>query len=198
MFNRILESRYALLIAGVSALCVVATTGCSGGEGTASKPTPQGTIAFEQVKVGMPESTFKDAILTFSPDPNGTMSGKVQYLSRANNADGGQYIVQCKDDRCYELQVIYSTQPISKDTALKALHALLPESVPPQSKDDDSQVKAKATAKPTEVIWFGDDYRGEIVYADKTGDQVFEVNAWYQPKQTAAAPDGSSNTTPSN
>ncbi len=184
MFNWIFGSRQALFIAGASAVCVIAVTGCGSSEETVVRPTPQGTIELSLCKVGLPESTFKDAILTFIPDVNGSIQGKNQYLSRGKDPQGGQYVVQCRGDRCYELSVVYTT-PVPKATAVSTDHQLLPDSVPAQSKDDDSQINKSAT--PMETIYFGNDYKTEITYADKAGTQVSSVNAWYQPKEEASA-----------
>src|SRR5579885_2337881 len=125
MFKWITQGKQAVVLAGLSSLCAIAMTGCSSSEPVATKATPQGTIDLSQCKVGMPESTLKDALLTFVPDTAGRVNGKVQYISRGTNADGGQYLAQCKKDRFFEIQVIYNEAPVTKEVALKALHDML-------------------------------------------------------------------------
>jgi hypothetical protein len=137
--------------------------------------TPKGTVSLENLKVGTRENVFKNAILTFYEDrnPAASVDNKTQYNSRTYNAKGGQYLAQCRGDKCFELQVYYTSNPISKEEALETLKQMLPEGAPPQTRVDSSQMN---TSSPTEYYYFGD-YRGELVYADKSADKVKIVNA---------------------
>lgn len=178
MFNWKKQYKSLSLIALAAISCATMTTACSSSKDTAAVPTPQGTIPLEAVRVGMPETTFKDAILTFVQDPNGSLMGKVQYLSRGRDANGGQYIVQCKDGRCFGLLVMHNDQPIAKEQALATMEKLFPTDKPAQSKVDDKQIGSVET--PTETYFFGDDYKGELIYNDKAGSKVKIVAAWMQ------------------
>ncbi|MBX9877930.1 MAG: hypothetical protein K2Y22_05680 [Candidatus Obscuribacterales bacterium] len=180
MFNWKKQYKNLSLIALAAISCATMTTACSSNKETAAVPTPQGTIALDAVRVGMPETTFKDAILTFVQDPNGSVAGKVQYLSRGRDANGGQYMVQCKDGRCFGLLVYQQEQPLSKEQALATLEKLFPTDKPTQSKVDDQQVKAGNVGTPTETIFFGDDYKGELIYTDKSASKVKIIAAWAQ------------------
>lgn len=161
----------ALLLSAVT-LCALGLTACgTANKSTTAVPTPQGTIALDVVKVGMPESTFKDAILTFVPDtsPNATMGGRSQYLSRTKDASGGQYVVQCVGGQCKTIMVNHMNQAIGKDAALKTLQSLFPSDATPTPKEDDSQLKS---ATPIIAVTFGDNYKGQLICADKAGSQV--------------------------
>jgi len=180
MFNWKKQYKTLSLVALAAIACATMNTACSSSKDAAAVPTPQGTIPLESVRVGMPESTFKDAILTFVQDPNGNILGKVQYLSRGRDANGGQYLVQCKDGRCFGLLVLHKDQPISKDQALATMDKLFPSDKPAQSKVDDQQLKAGSSDTPTVTYFFGDSYKGELIYADKAGSKVKYVTAWFE------------------
>lgn len=180
MFNWKKQYKSLSLIALAAVACATMNTACSSGKDAAAVPTPQGTIPLEAVRVGMPETTFKDAILTFVQDPNGSLAGKVQYLSRGRDANGGQYMVQCKDGRCFGLLVYHQEQPVSKEQALSTLEKLFPTDKPAQSKVDDQQIKTGSVATPTETYFFGDDYKGELIYTDKSASKVKIIAAWMQ------------------
>ena len=156
----------------LSLLMAIGITGCTTETSTTPSVTPQGTVSLDALKVGMPESTFKDAILTFVPDPKGAILGKVQYLSRTNNAFGGQVIAQCMNGTCFQLQIYHLDHPISKDIAVRSMQALLPSDAPAQSKVDDSELKKGSAGKLTEVYSFGKSYVGELTYTDPSGGQV--------------------------
>ncbi|MBI4534075.1 MAG: hypothetical protein HY711_09015 [Candidatus Melainabacteria bacterium] len=173
-----LRKASAALMPLVSLLMALGMTGCTTEPSTTTNVTPQGTVSLDALKVGMPENTFKDSILTFVPDPKGALAGKVQYLSRTNNANGGQVIAQCMDGKCFQLQVYHLSSPISKDTAIKSMRSLLPSDAPNQSKVDDSELKKGKAGKLTEVYSFGDSYLGELTYTDPAGAQVTIVNVW--------------------
>lgn len=180
MFNWKKQYKSLSLIALAAIACATMNTACSSSKDTAAVPTPQGTIPLESVRVGMPETTFKDAILTFVPDPNGNILGKVQYLSRGRDANGGQYLAHCKDGRCFGLLVLHKEQPISKEQALSTMEKLFPTDKPAQSKVDDQQLKAGNVETPTETFYFGDNYKGELIYTDKSGSKVKYVCAWIE------------------
>lgn len=156
----------------LSVLCACAR------QGNDNPSAVQGSVPLETLKVGMPETVFKNAILTFAVDtnPTATAGGKTQYDSRTYNSKGGQYLAQCKGDKCFELQIYYGKNPISKEEALENVKQMLPSDAPAEpTKVDDSQVKSKSVTQPTEVHHFGD-YTGELIYTDKSATKVAVVN----------------------
>jgi len=133
--------------------------GCS--EAPNHDVTPQGTIVLDKIVVGIPESTLEKAQLSFVKDEKGTGFGKTQYLSRQNNSNGGQYIVQCKDGTVFQVSTLFSAAPVSKETAEAELKKLLPKDAPAQSKVEDQPGK--------QVYTYGANYIGEVILkpADK-------------------------------
>jgi len=182
MFKWKPETRVTSLLLTSALLVALGAAGCGSGSSVTPTATKQGTVNLEALKVGMPETTIKEAILTFVPDPKGSIAGKNQYLSRTPNANGGQVIAQCKDNQVFGLQIYHQNKPVGKEVAIASLKQLLPSDVPPQSKVDDAGLKS---AIPVEVYWFGDDYRGELFYTDATGSQVKILSVWYEPKGAA-------------
>jgi hypothetical protein len=183
MFDQRNTRAWCASAAAAVSLSVFCLTGCgSGGGGNDSaQATPQGTIDLHQVKVGMPESTFEKAVVTFVPDPKGAMGTKTQYLSRTPDENGAQYVVQCTNGRSYEIQVYFHQTPVSKDVAMKALENLLPSEAIAAPAIDAAEVKAGQVPHPMEVLQYGKDYKGQIAYADNKADSVILVNAWCLP-----------------
>lgn len=176
MFHGKLNSGLALF---TGAAISIALTLSACGKGNEGQQVYKGAMALENVKVGVPESVFKEAILTFvkDPNPNASAGGKTQYVGRQNSAKGGQYLAQCKKDRCYLVQVYYMQNPVTREEAMDTLKQLLPGDAPEQSKVDDSALKEKKLAEPNEVISFGDAYLGEFIYTDKDATKIKIVNA---------------------
>jgi hypothetical protein len=177
MLDLKLNRKQYQVVMGMSVFSLLLFTGCAkrgnGGNGV----TAQGTISLDTVKVGMPESTFKDAMITFVPDvkPNAITNGKTQYLSRIMNPKKGQFVVECKDGNCFWLEVKYpADSPITKDEGLENLKQLLPADAPAQTKVDDSTFKAKHE----EIIEYADKYTGMIEFADSANDKVVSVSAF--------------------
>ncbi len=168
------------LAASVAMLSIVSLSSCSKSGSNTTNVTPQGTVQLDTIKVGMPEATFKDATITFvvDPKPAASTAGRTQYLSRTYDKKGGQYVAQCKGDKCFVLQTLYITTPIPKEDALEALKNLLPADAPPQSKVDDSQMKSDKVKTPGEIYEYGDKYTGILNYTDKTGTKVNTVSAF--------------------
>jgi hypothetical protein len=167
-------------------LSMLLLAGCGGSHNNdAAQATPQGTLDLQEVKVGMPESVFEKASMTFVPDPKGSFAGKNQYLSRNMDANGAQYVVQCKNGRCYEVQVYFHEAAVPKDLAVKTLSSLLPVESRSVTATNDTEVKAGKAANPIEVLQFGKEYKGEIAYADKSAKGVILVNAWCLPASAA-------------
>ncbi|HEY9870386.1 MAG TPA: hypothetical protein V6D08_14575 [Candidatus Obscuribacterales bacterium] len=160
------------LLLAASAILALGTAGCGSGNKVPSA-TPQGTIPLESVKVGTPESVLQEAILTFVEDPKGAVGGKKQYLSRNNNADGGQYVVQCQNGKAFSVQIKYAPGSVPREVAVETMKQLFPPEVPPQSK-----VKEKF---PQDFYWFGDEYGAAISYIDKSKQKVDWVSAWVKP-----------------
>lgn len=157
-----------------SGVCVTTTIlsalllSACGSEGVQTASVSKGTVQLAHVRVGTPEEVFKQAILTFVEDPNGSIGGKTQYISRQPDATGGQYVVQAKDDLCFEVSIVHATKPVTKVDALKTLEQLLPPTVVAENKPqiDDAGLKA---AQPTQIYKFGKDFSGRLQY-DKAGD----------------------------
>lgn len=173
MFERNLFTKNALVTGTLAAVTVLSMTSCSK-HGSTSSVTPQGTVQLDSLKVGQPEATFKDASLTFVTDTKAaaTAGGKTQYVSRSYNPKGGQYVANCKDGKCFVLQVMYVTNPIAKEDAQATLKQLMPADAV-QSKVDDSLL----ASKNIEVYDFGDKYTGTVEYTGKDAANVKVVSA---------------------
>jgi hypothetical protein len=195
MFYQINSSRKALFSASLVLLCALGLGACGGSQGTTTPvATPQGTVELNQIKVGMPEATFRDAVITFVPDPLGSTGGKTQYLSRTIDANGGQYIVQCKDGRCFQIQVTLNP-PAPKDKAAQIMKDLIPADAPAETKVEQSADKVGKAEYAVETHLLGTDYRGQLISPDK-GQTVSMVNTWYLPAAAATpAPAQTSSTT---
>lgn len=176
MTNRKITSTQALLLSAIT-ICALGLTACgSANKSSNAVPTPQGTIALDVVKVGMPESTFKDAMLTFVPDrsPMATTGGRSQYLSRTKDANGGQYVIGCLGGQCRTIMVNHESQAIAKDAAMKTLQGLFPADASPQPNVDESGLKS---ASPVINVTFGDTYKGQLICTDKSGSRVNLITA---------------------
>lgn len=178
MFDVTIFKKNALAVS-VALLSVVSLSSCGKNASNTTNVTPQGTVQLETIKVGMPESTFKDATITFvvDPKPAATAAGRTQYLSRTYDKKGGQFVAQCKAGKCFVLQTLYLTNPIPKEDAIEIMKALLPADAPPQSKVDDSHMKAEKK-NPEEIYEFGDKYTGILQYTDKSASKVNIVSAF--------------------
>jgi hypothetical protein len=184
MLHRKQSRNQAVLPIGVALLCALGISACGGPEGGTTTPvaTPQGTVELEKVKVGMPESTFRDAVITFVPDPNGSSGGKSQYLSRSSDANGGQYVIQCKDGQSYKITV--SLNPaVPKEKGVSIMQSLMPAEAPAATKVASRTDKTPNGEYQVESHQLGDNYAGEVVSPDK-GATVVMVNAYYIPAMT--------------
>ncbi|HEY9785666.1 MAG TPA: hypothetical protein V6D17_09715 [Candidatus Obscuribacterales bacterium] len=171
--------RLKALLTTIAAAALI--QGC-GTQGNVNPVTPQGSIPLESLTVGLPEDTVKSAILTFVVDPNPTASvgGKTQYNSRTYDAQGGQYIVNCKDGKVFQVQVMYPTNPITKEQALVTMKKLLPATAPAQTRTKEGK-----KGQPKEMYFFGD-YRCDLVFSDDTKSKVSVITA----HDTTATKDG--------
>jgi len=144
-------------------------TGCTQGE--SNEVTPQGTIALEKITLGIPESTLKEAMVSFVRDPSAQASagGKSQYLSREKTAAGGQYMVQCKDGTVFQISEVFADTPTTKEPAAIELRKLLPPNAPEQSR-----VEEKATS---DIYYYGSDLIGELNYKDGKKAQITNLTA---------------------
>ncbi len=133
--------------------------------------TPQGTIALEKITLGVPESTMKEAMVSFVRDPSAGASagGKSQYLSREKTTAGGQYMVQCKDGNVFQISQVFAETPTSKEPAVIELRKLLPTGAPEQSR-----VEEKATS---DVYYYGSDLIGELNFKDAKKTQIVNLTA---------------------
>ncbi|MDP3507659.1 MAG: hypothetical protein Q8T09_06680 [Candidatus Melainabacteria bacterium] len=161
-FSRDIE-KALVIVFSVAIMC-----GCTQTE--SNEVTPQGTIALEKITLGVPESTLKEAMVTFVKDPSATANagGKSQYLSREKTAAGGQYMVQCKDGTVFQISEIF-TEPTSKEPAAIELGKLLPAGAPEQSR-----VEEKLTS---DVYYYGSDYTGELSFKDAQKSQVTSLTS---------------------
>lgn len=135
-------------------LAILATTACS--ETYINEDvSPQGTVPLEKITLGVPESSLREAVITFIKDPSAKANagGKTQYLSRDKTVAGGQYMVQCKDGAVFQIAVLHK-EPVDKDTALLEMKKLLPGDTPPQSRVDETATK--------DTYYWGGDYSGEL------------------------------------
>lgn len=178
-FPRSAKWAFTLLVAASVNGAVLTSCG-SGTHGESGAVTPKGTINLDALKVGVPESVVQEAVLTFVKDekPQSKDGGKTQYLSRSKDSRGGQYIAQCKDGSCFMLQSYYMEAPISKEEALKTVTNMLPESAPPQSKVDDSQLTEGKAKNPKEKIYYGEDFLAELVHKGGETEKVQIVNVY--------------------
>ncbi|MFA6556295.1 MAG: hypothetical protein WCT03_07695 [Candidatus Obscuribacterales bacterium] len=144
-------------------------TGCTQGEN--NEVTPQGTIALEKITLGVPESTLKEAMVTFVRDPSAQANagGKTQYLSRPKTTAGGQYMVQCKDGTVFQISEVFAETPTSKEPAVIELRKLLPPGAPEQSR-----VEEKASS---DIYYYGSDLTGELIFKDAKKTQVVNLTA---------------------
>lgn len=174
MFHGKLNSRL-LQVAMVAMSVALTATAC--GSGNDGRQVYKGAMQLENVRVGVPETVFKEAILTFVKDPNPAASagGKTQYVGRQYSSKGGQYLVQCKKDRCYLVQVYYMQNPVPREEAMATLKQLLPQDTPEQSSVNTAGMKN--ASDPNEIIYYGDAYTGEFIYTDKDSGKVKIVNA---------------------
>lgn len=150
-------------------LTAATMTGCTQGEN--NEVTPQGTIALEKITLGIPESTLKEAMVTFvrDPSPQASAGGKSQYLSRPKTTAGGQYMVQCKDGTVFQISQVFAETPTSKEPAVIELRKLLPTGAPEQSRVEE---------KPSsDVYYYGSDYTGELSFKDAQKTQVVNLTA---------------------
>ncbi len=151
------------------ALTAATLTSCT--QGANNEVTPQGTIALEKITLGVPESTLKEAMVSFVRDPSAQASagGKSQYLSREKTTAGGQYMVQCKDGTVFQISQVFAETPTTKEPAVVELRKLLPPSAPEQSR-----VEEKATS---DVYYYGSDLTGELNYKDSKKTQITNLTA---------------------
>jgi hypothetical protein len=181
MFDR-LAGRPAQAL-GLIVAAAIGLAGCSSTPNRQVMVTPQGTVALDVLKVGMPEGIFKGAIMTFVPDPKGTFGGKTQYLSRNKDANGGQYVAQCLNGMCEGLEVNLSGTPVTKEAALATLKQLLPADCPTASQ---IELDKSPGTEYIEVYHFGPQYLGRLFYTDKSKAQVRYVSAWRQAAPAAS------------
>lgn len=180
-----LKARTGLLV-GMAVLSVVSLSACStvGTTGTPQAAVNKGTVPLQAVRVGTPESVFKEAIITFIPDQAGTTAEKNQYLSRFTDEAGGQYVVQAKDDLSYEVTIIHREKTLTKDDAIARMKRLVPLNV----KDEPTVTTpiAKGAATPTETYKIGEGYTGTVAYKDKGATEVMAVTVTRLPGANVA------------
>lgn len=155
-----------------AASVVTLMAGCTGTESGTATQGYKGVINLEGIRLGLPEESAKDAILTFVADPSVNQDGNTQYLSRVYDKRGGQYCLGYSKGQPVQLRVVYAQAPISKEEALVKLKAIVPAGAPEETRIDDAEVKAGKKVGPVEYRYFGDRLKAEIIYSDKTATQV--------------------------
>jgi hypothetical protein len=188
MFQRKISWQAVRVAAAVGATALVTSSCISANDTGTTSVTPQGTVPLEKVRAGMPESIFKSARITFAVDthPAASQGGKTQYISRVFTDKNGQYMAECRDDRCYELCALYNT-PVDKEAGLASLALLLPADSPPESGVDDTIVKAPKDKDPRaiEIHYYGNKYTAVIIYSDKTATKISQINCYAMPPELA-------------
>ncbi len=150
---------------------------------------PIGALPANQVRAGLPERVFRDAILSYTQDktPAASANGKTQYLSRGTDNRGARFVIQCVDDRCIMVQAYYLDIPIPKEQALSVLKDIMPDYTEPLSKVDDGIFQAGAHAVKAEIYEYGEQTAGCLIYAEDSTNSVAMVNAsTLKPKELAA------------
>lgn len=154
------------------AICLPVLTGCGSG-GTQPATVRSGSVPLEQVRIGTPGSVFKEAVVTFVPDPNGSTGGKIQYLSRIKDPDGGQYLAQVKNNECYEVDIVIADQALDKEQAVKKMEHL----IPPSALSGVEPKVQSSPDKPIESYNFDNKFLGQIQYKDNTRKNVLMISA---------------------
>jgi hypothetical protein len=172
------------LLVGMALLSTVALSACTstGTNGTPQAAVNKGTVPLEAIKVGCPESVFKEAIITFIPDQAGTTKDKNQYLSRFTDPNGGQYVIQAKDDLSYEVSIVHRDKTLTKDDAMATIKRLVPSNITEEPKLET----AAKPANPVETYKIGDGYQGQLTYKDKTLKEVSMVTVTRLPNADVA------------
>jgi len=160
--------------AGCATIVITAAmlTACSS-TGTQVATVRGGAVNLKQVRVGTPGKIFQDAAITFAPDPNGAVAGKVQYLSRLEDADGSQFVVQVKNNECYEISLINRNKQLSRDAAIAKMQNLLPASVIAAG---EPVVKPVPGRQADSFAW-NKKFRGELDYTDASRKDVSMISA---------------------
>lgn len=149
---------------------------------------PTGALPASQVKAGLPERLFHDALLSYTQDntPAANVNGKTQYLSRATER-GARFVIQCADNRCIMVQAYYLDNPIPKEQALTVLRDLMPDYTEPLTKIDTGVVQSGDHAVKAEIYEYGMQQAGCLIYTDSNTNLVKMVNAsTLKPQELAA------------
>jgi hypothetical protein len=174
-----LKAKTAVVV-GLVAFASISLSACTS-SGVQQAQVNHGTVRLDAIRVGTPEEVFKEAIMTFIPDPVGSQYGKNQYLSRLPDANGGQYVVQAKDDVCFEVSVVHAKQLAPKTLAMETLHRLLPGNI----KDEPVIKSVPAKEGAIETYTFGKNYVGQVVYADKGATEARVISVTRVPSEVA-------------
>ena len=153
---------------GAGTLMAMSLIAC-GSTATQVVAVQKGAVPLDQVHIGVPTTVFKEAICSFVPDPNGSFAGKVQYLSRITDENGGQYVVQTKGTQCFQIDVVHKSRLIDKKTALKTMERLLPIEV---AKLTPQISNSNSGGQIMEEYSYGKDYRGQLFYSGNSARQV--------------------------
>jgi hypothetical protein len=177
-----LKAKTAVVV-GLVAFASISLSACGTTGANQQAQVNHGTVRLDAIRVGTPEDVFKEAIMTFVPDALGSQYGKNQYISRLPDANGGQYVVQAKDDVCFEVSVVHAKQLAPKQLALETMHRLLPSNI----KDEPVVKTVAAKDGVIENYTFGKDYTGQVVYADKGASEARVISVTRIPSAVATA-----------
>lgn len=185
MFHSLKSKRVSLSV-GLFIAAAAALSGCSSAP-QGVHVTPQGTVPLDALKVGAPESIFKNAVITFVPNSKGNFLGLTQYLSREKDQNGGQMMAHCRDGMCVGLEITHFGAPVPKELALSDMKKMLPAGITEQPKIEANAKVGGQQSELAEIYHYDKNINGQIIYADKTKSQVLLSGVWFEkPKATAA------------
>lgn len=171
--GRSVRAASVIYIAGLVSACTTA-------DPAVSSKAYRGVISLEAVKFGLPEETAKSANLTFVADPK-VVAPFSQYLSRAYDTNGGQYMIDYYEHKPVSLHVLYADKPISKEDGLLKLKTILPPNAPVESKVTDFELWGKDKSR-AESHTYGQDFKALLIFADKEATKVKMVSLYAQYK----------------
>lgn len=188
MFHSLKSKRVSLTM-GLLVCAAAGLTGCSSAP-QGVHVTPQGTVPLDALKVGAPESIFKNAVITFVPNSKGNFLGLTQYLSREKDQNGGQMMAHCREGMCVGLEITHFGAPVPKDLALSDMKKMLPAGVTTEPKVEANAKVGGQQSELAEIYHYDKNINGQIIYADKSKAQVLLSGVWFEKPKTAAAPEG--------
>ena len=134
--------------------------------------------AFDNVKVGTPESTLASCFnIDRFPDDK-RFPGETSYVTETRDPDGAVYVYRCREGVCSEIEVIYPDSGVQKKLAFDTMRRLFPAPLPAIVEHDESEIKQAAAISATEYFYFKKNYIAEINYRKGDPGTVLWINAW--------------------